>query len=72
METMEDAGTSGESVEPPRQARGDGPSLQRLSDIEMQCIEAALARVNGNVTSAAHLLGISRHTIYRRLKGARS
>lgn len=72
MEKMEDAGTSGTTIEPPRQARGDGPSPQRLSDVEMQCIEAALARVNGNVTSAAQLLGISRHTIYRRLKGARS
>lgn len=63
--------TGGETAAPPPQAAGDGPSLQRLSDIEMQCIEAALARVNGNVTSAAQLLGISRHTIYRRLKGAR-
>lgn len=71
MEQMKDVGTSGETVEPARQATGDGPSLQRLSDIEMQCIEAALARVNGNVTSAAQLLGISRHTIYRRLKDTR-
>lgn len=71
MEKMEDVGTPSETVEPPHPATGDGPSPQRLSDIEMQCIEAALARVNGNVTSAAQLLGISRHTIYRRLKGVR-
>lgn len=58
------------AAEQPRDPTGNQPSPQRLADVEMQCIEAALARVNGNVSSAARLLGISRHTVYRRLKGA--
>jgi len=47
---------------------GEQLGQQLLANVEMGCIQSALDRVGGNVSSAARLLGISRHTIYRRLK----
>ena len=38
-----------------------------LQDMEIQAIKSALARVNGNVSAAARLLGVSRNTIYRKI-----
>ena len=52
----------------PADAAADADA-ERLADVEMKCIDAALARTNGNVSLAARLLGISRHTVYRRLRG---
>ncbi len=47
---------------------------RELDRMERDCIEAALHRFNGNVDQAAELLGISRATVYRRIKkyGART
>jgi sigma-54 dependent transcriptional regulator, acetoin dehydrogenase operon transcriptional activator AcoR len=58
------------------QARGEashaeGPAgEQTLRDLELHTIVTTLQRLNGNVSAAARQLGISRHTIYRRLGSA--
>lgn len=39
-----------------------------LDDIETRAIQDALEKCHGNVSAAARMLGISRNTIYRRLK----
>ena len=39
-----------------------------LSLLERNAIQQALARSNGNRTAAAHLLGISRRTLQRKLQ----
>ncbi len=41
---------------------------QRLEDIELSVIQQALDRAGGNVSAAARALGISRNTIYRKLR----
>jgi len=46
-------------------ARTDSPTLRVRED---ELIRAALREVDGNVTSAAQRLGISRATMYRKLK----
>jgi transcriptional regulator of acetoin/glycerol metabolism len=45
---------------------GDG--LQRLADTTRQAIERALLENTGNVSAAANQLGISRTTLYKRLR----
>jgi len=53
-------------------AQADAEPLQKeassLSDIEVHAIESALKTSKGNVTTAAKKLGISKNTIYRRMK----
>jgi DNA-binding NtrC family response regulator len=44
------------------------PEALRLSTLEQRAIGAALNRSGGNKTRAAELLGISRDTLYRKLK----
>ena len=44
------------------------PTVHSLQDVAKQAIVAALARHEGNVSAAARSLGISRTTLYRRLK----
>jgi transcriptional regulator with PAS, ATPase and Fis domain len=41
---------------------------QRIADLERRSIESALAATGGNKVSAARLLGISRATLYEKLK----
>jgi transcriptional regulator with PAS, ATPase and Fis domain len=41
---------------------------QRIADLERKSIESALAATGGNKVSAARLLGISRATLYEKLK----
>ncbi len=42
--------------------------LQTLEAVERQYIQRVLASVQGNRTEAAHILGVDRKTLYRRLK----
>ena len=42
----------------------------RLEHIELQAISSALENHRGNVSAAARQLGVSRNTIYRKLKGS--
>ncbi len=45
-----------------------GSGIVPLYEVERQAIEQALKYTNGDRTSAAHLLGIGRTTLYRKLK----
>ena len=52
---------------------GSRTSREALDDLSLDAVEAvlvrkALARVNGNITQAAELLGLSRGSLYRRLE----
>jgi transcriptional regulator of acetoin/glycerol metabolism len=47
----------------------DSPQ-QRLQDVAVSAIAAALARHGGNVSAAARALGVSRNTIYRKMPAA--
>ncbi|MFC5590715.1 sigma-54-dependent Fis family transcriptional regulator [Sporosarcina soli] len=42
--------------------------IQTLEEVEKMLIKQALERNNGNMTQAANQLGITRHTIYRKMK----
>ena len=44
---------------------------ERLAEVELQLMRRVLADCNGNVSAAARRLGVSRNTLYRRLKPAR-
>jgi DNA-binding NtrC family response regulator len=53
--------------------RSGSPSATRLEDMSLEEVEAflikkALARYSGNVSQAAHALGLSRSALYRRLQ----
>jgi DNA-binding NtrC family response regulator len=53
--------------------RTGSPSVTRLEDMSLEDVEAflikkALARFAGNVSQAAHALGLSRSALYRRLQ----
>ncbi|HEX5391641.1 MAG TPA: sigma-54-dependent Fis family transcriptional regulator [Rhodocyclaceae bacterium] len=70
----------GDALEPehfPPQIQAVSPPLSRqptaepagvLNDLENQAIQRALQQANGHVPSAAQILGMSRATLYRRLK----
>lgn len=47
--------------------RTDIPSIKTLRDIERDQIELALKELNGNLTQAAEILGISRSTLHRKV-----
>jgi transcriptional regulator of acetoin/glycerol metabolism len=47
------------------------PPQGRIERIELEAILAALAEAGGNVSLAAKQLGLSRATLYRRLRAAR-
>ncbi|HYD80895.1 MAG TPA: sigma-54 dependent transcriptional regulator [Paucimonas sp.] len=57
-------------TEAPHAAAGtaDGPETLKLDAIERGAIAAALAQVQGNVSRAAKLLGVSRAALYRKLE----
>lgn len=46
------------------------PPRQTIVELEISAIRQALAQCGGNVSQASQRLGISRNTIYRRLRGA--
>ena len=43
-------------------------SLQRLDDMERQMIERAMTDCGGNMSAVAARLGISRQTLYNKIK----
>ena len=49
----------------------DTPAAATLEQIEIETIRATLDALGGNVTAASRRLGISRNTVYRRLRGGR-
>lgn len=54
-------------AEPPEEAGGRRTAPRTLQEVEMEAIEAAIARNSGNKTAAAQQLGISLKTLYNRL-----
>ena len=42
--------------------------VPNLEEVERQAIETAILQNNGNLTAAAEQLGISRQTLYNKLK----
>lgn len=44
------------------------PETSNLGDVERQTIEAAISQNDGNLTAAAEQLGVSRQTLYNKLK----
>ncbi|MFZ4616826.1 MAG: sigma 54-interacting transcriptional regulator, partial [Rectinemataceae bacterium] len=68
------ASLSIESCGDPKQAERESavPDDPRLSDLEKAAIDRALAAAGGDVGAAAGQLGISRATLYRRLKSYRT
>ena len=59
-------------LERPRQAapaeQSSGPGQGTLEDLEQRAVAEALARHNGNIRAASRALGVSRPTLYRKLK----
>lgn len=49
-------------------ARSSGGGVIPMHEVERQAIQYALAQTRGDRTTAAHLLGIGRTTLYRKLK----
>jgi transcriptional regulator with PAS, ATPase and Fis domain len=45
-----------------------GSSFATLEEMEKMMIQQAIERHNGNVTAAAEQLGVTRQTLYNRLK----
>ena len=48
----------------------DGPVATSLEALEIDAIRRAVASAGGNISEAAKRLGVSRNTIYRKLRGA--
>ena len=55
---------------PSTAAPPSSPPLPTLAEMEMQHIRVALAQADGNKAEAARLLGVSRMTLYRKLREA--
>jgi transcriptional regulator of acetoin/glycerol metabolism len=55
------------AVRTPEPVRGD---VESLTAVERRAIEAALAKHRGNISAVARALGVSRATVYRKLKAA--
>lgn len=53
---------------PPAETTYDGRSSRTLGEAEIEMIRAALAAADGNISTASKRLGISRNTIYRKLR----
>ncbi len=52
----------------PAPAPAENTASRSLDDIEIDAIRSALDAVGGNISEAAKRLGISRNTIYRKLR----
>ena len=62
-----------DSIAPPRAAAGIGTGVPErdtdsLAQVEREHIQRALAKAGGNKKVAAHMLGLSRRALYRRLE----
>jgi transcriptional regulator of acetoin/glycerol metabolism len=53
---------------PAAEAAFDGAAARTLGEVEIDMIREALAAANGNISEASKRLGISRNTIYRKLR----
>jgi transcriptional regulator with PAS, ATPase and Fis domain len=51
--------------------RGAGSTLTLIEQVELQAIRQALEESGGNRAKAAEILGISRATVYRKMKSYR-
>ncbi len=51
-------------------AQAAAAPAQRLQDLEVQAVRQAVSAAGGNIAAAARRLGISRNTVYRRLRQA--
>ena len=47
------------------------PQVKNLADRELEIIRAAYEKNSGNISAIARELGISRNTVYKKLKEAR-
>jgi len=60
------------AVDPaPAQAMAESAVPRTLGESEVELIRNALAAANGNISVASKRLGISRNTIYRKLRRAK-
>ena len=68
--TAHHAGQTGPSdfVAAATEARPDKPAVVTLEQAEIEMMQNALAAAGGNISEAAKRLGISRNTIYRKLR----
>jgi sigma-54 dependent transcriptional regulator, acetoin dehydrogenase operon transcriptional activator AcoR len=57
---------------PPAEAALDCASVRTLGEAEIEMIRAALEAADGNISVASKRLGISRNTIYRKLRWGKS
>lgn len=55
----------------PLHIRGTGSTLTLIEQVELQAIRQALEEAGGNRAKAAEILGISRATVYRKMKSYR-
>jgi transcriptional regulator of acetoin/glycerol metabolism len=55
----------------PQHIRGTGSTLTLIEQVELQAIRQALEEAGGNRAKAAEILGISRATVYRKMKSYR-
>jgi len=55
----------------PEHMRGSGSTLTLIEQVELQAIRQALEEAGGNRAKAAEILGISRATVYRKMKSYR-
>lgn len=66
-EALPEPGSDGTSG-PPEQDDGSATGPLSLEAVSRSAIEQALAQCQGNISRAAHLLGVSRGLLYRRLR----
>jgi transcriptional regulator of acetoin/glycerol metabolism len=59
------------AVDLPEHMRGTGSTLTLIEQVELQAIRQALEEAGGNRAKAAEILGISRATVYRKMKSYR-
>ncbi|WP_426245394.1 sigma-54-dependent Fis family transcriptional regulator [Nocardioides sp. LHG3406-4] len=59
------------AVDLPDHMRGTGSTLTLIEQVELQAIRQALEEAGGNRAKAAEILGISRATVYRKMKSYR-